>query len=273
MKTTLKLLAVATALSTLWGGAIAQNRSTPQTPRGPAETNLVGIALFDPGHKVIARFGNPSEIQPLAVGAGGGAGGGTTGGGRSGPGGGAGGPKGGGGGGAAAASNDWIGDPFGTGKTYFQEQGGPAAAGSTAPGGTGAQDPGEQGQRGGGGSVGGGSSVGGSTQGSGSMVNFTRWVYNRPGSRYAFVLDKFNRVVQIEAIGLYDSRVKTRRGVKFGSTFGSVINKYNAPDGYEISGDTIVVRYLTRHRVAFKLQRVDAKKPHMVTGVVVAAGK
>ena len=104
-------------------------------------------------------------------------------------------------------------------------------------------------------------------------MTFTRWVYNKGTSRYAFVLDKFNRVVQIEAFGLWDTRVKTKRGAKFGSSFGTLIKKYNAPDGYELNGDTIVMRYLTRDRVAFRLQKTDPKKGHMVTGIVVAAGK
>ncbi len=87
------------------------------------------------------------------------------------------------------------------------------------------------------------------------------------------MLDKFNRVSQIEAVGLSNKSVRTKRGISFGSSFGTIINKYNAPDGYEINGDNIVVRYLVRDRVAFRLSRVNAKKPHVVTGVVVAAGK
>jgi hypothetical protein len=80
-------------------------------------------------------------------------------------------------------------------------------------------------------------------------------------------------VVQIEAFGLWDKNVKTKRGVQFGSSFGTLIKRYNAPDGYELNGDTMVVRFLERDRVAFRLQRVDPKKGHVVTGVVVAAGK
>lgn len=101
----------------------------------------------------------------------------------------------------------------------------------------------------------------------------TRWVYNRGMARYAFILDKFNRVIQIEAVGMNDSRVRTSRGVKFGSSFGSIIRTYKSPDGYEISGSNIVMRYLVFDRVAFRLQKVDPKKPHVVTGIVIAAGK
>ncbi len=68
-----------------------------------------------------------------------------------------------------------------------------------------------------------------------------------------------------------DSRVRTRRGVAFGSTFQRVIQAYTAPDSYEINGNTIVVKFLQRERVAFRLQKLSAQGKHVVTGVVVAA--
>ena len=92
-------------------------------------------------------------------------------------------------------------------------------------------------------------------------------------SKYGFVLDKFNRVVQIEAIGMQDGKVKTRKGVSFGSSFGTLIKTYGTPDGYEINGDTIVVRFLQRNKVAFRLNRLGKDKTHQVTGIVVAGGK
>lgn len=104
-------------------------------------------------------------------------------------------------------------------------------------------------------------------------VQFTRWVYRRSNAQYAFVLDQFNRVVQIEAVGLNDRNVGTRRGIRFGATFAQVMQKYQRPDGYEISGDTILVRFINRDRVAFRLSRVQANKPQVVTGIVIAAGK
>jgi hypothetical protein len=104
-------------------------------------------------------------------------------------------------------------------------------------------------------------------------VTYTRWVYNRGGSKYGFIIDKFGRVVQIEAIGLYNNKVRTRRGVGFGATFAQIIKKYNAPDGYEIAGDNVLIKYLTRQKVAFRLSRLGEKKPQVVTGIVVAAGK
>ncbi len=162
-----------------------------------------------------------------------------------------------------------IGDPFSMGNTdtIYQaavapsppEEGGGAASGGR--GGPGAP----AGRGGGGGGVGGG--------GGGDRVILTRWIYNRKGSRYAFVLDKFNRVLQIEALGLSNASVRTRRGTTFGATFSSVIQKYRQPDAYEVNGDNFVVRFLVRDRVAFRFSRIDPKKPHVVTGIVVAAGK
>jgi hypothetical protein len=104
-------------------------------------------------------------------------------------------------------------------------------------------------------------------------TQYTRWVYNRGGSKYGFIIDNQGRVVQIEAIGLQNNRVKTRRGLGFGSTFAQIIKTYGTPDGYEVGGDSILVKYLVNKKVAFRLTRLRAKQPHVVTGVVVAAGK
>jgi superfamily I DNA and RNA helicase len=87
------------------------------------------------------------------------------------------------------------------------------------------------------------------------------------------VIDKFGRVVQIEAIGIQNARVKTRKGIAFGDTFAEVIKAYRVPDGYEIAGDNVMVKFLTRSKVAFRLSRLGPEKPQVVTGIVVAAGK
>lgn len=262
MKNTVKFIAVAAVLGSAL--AFAQNRSTPPTHKGSAETTLIGISLYDSGTKVIAKYGSPQEIMGLSLGAGGGPA--TPGGGRSGPSGGASAPAVGGRAGnqAPGVGADIVGDPFDTGQTMWQQL-------SKNPNFSGGEDDARGGPAtpGGGGRLAG---AGGSTQGNSSLVQFTRWVYNKGTSKYAFVLDKFNRVVQIEAFGLWDGKVKTRRGAKFGSSFGTLINKYSAPDGYELNGDTIVMRYLNRDNVAFRLQRTDPKKGHVVTGIVVAAG-
>ena len=42
---------------------------------------------------------------------------------------------------------------------------------------------------------------------------------------------------------------------------------------YEINGDNIVLRYLTRNKCAFRLNRLQPSKPHQVTAIVVAGGK
>lgn len=250
--------------------AIGQSQA-PQARRGSAENALIGIALYDTGAKVISRFGSPDEI--LAVSPGGTAGGTGGSGGPASGGGRAGGGRGPAGAGTAPEITQMIpgliGDPFGNGSEWVQG-GPPLPEGSNS---TGDAPPGRGGPAGGpdGGGRGGGG--GGVTGGSTQKVIFTRWVYKRNGSKYAFVLDKFNRVIQVEAIGLSNKSVRTKRGISFGSSFGSVIKAYNAPDGYEISGDNMVVRFLVRDHVAFRLSRLKADKPHVVTGVVVAAGK
>ncbi len=286
-------------------------RSTPQARKGRAETSLVGISLFDTGLKVIAKFGSPDEIEPLSVGGGavgpsgfggtrGGAGAPVGGPGRSMPGrpgvpagyGPAGGPRSAGPAAAGPAAMpspiEIIGDAFGMGvSTDFQNVPRPGPGAPGVPGGPefSGMPPGmmpTEGQPGMGAPAmpglskpgvpgGGGRVTGGGVSATG--VIFTRWVYNRNNCRYGFVMDKFNRVVQIEAVGMSSRAIQTRRGIRFGSDFASVIKKYNAPDGYDISGDSILVRYLLRDRVAFRLSRLAPKKPHQVTGIVIAAGK
>lgn len=277
-----KPIALIALLGVYSAGALvvsAQN-STPQTHKGSAETGLVGIALFDTGAKIVSKFGSPDDIQALTVGtttggAAGGSGGSGAAAGRGGPGGppSAGGPggrgRGGSGGGAGGGAIDpgkMIGDPFAD--PFFQQQGGS----DTVPAGD--SRGGQPGPGGAPAAPGGGGRSGGVTGSQNNQdVVYTRWIYKRSGSQYAFVLDRFNRVIQIEAIGLANSSVRTKRGITFGSSFASVIKAYNAPDGYEVNGDNIVVRFLVRDRVAFRLSKVKADKPHVVTGIVVAAGK
>jgi hypothetical protein len=116
----------------------------------------------------------------------------------------------------------------------------------------------------------GGAGLGG---GAAEAATYTRWVYNRDDNKYGFVIDKNGRVIEIEAIGITNPRIRTKRGVSFGTDFATIIRKYHDPDGYDIAGDNITMRYLVTDKVAFKLTRMGAKKPHEVTGIVVAAGK
>lgn len=263
-----KWIFAALGLAAMSASAVAQRASG-------AENALVGIKLYDTGVRVVSVYGTPDAVQAVggggtAIGPGGGgapAGGGRPGFGPGGPGGPAG-PRGGGGGPAMSAPEAFH-DPGSLGNQFLQMGApslAPAAPGQGgAPGGAPGPGMAPGGPPGGGGGV-------GNAGGSGRIL-FTRWVYNRNGSKYGFVLDKSNRVVQIEAIGLTNSRVKTSRGITFGSTFAQLIRKYNAPDGYEINGENVVVRFLVRNKVAFRLSRLGPNKPQVVTGIVVAAGK
>ena len=167
-----------------------------------------------------------------------------------------------------------IGDPFNTGTlNQFAPEDDPRGGGGPP------SRPSAAGAGGGGGSRGGfdpGGGSGGSgieNAGTGASTRFTRWVYKKGTSQFAFVFDRRNRVVQIEAVGLNDYRVKTRRSVKFGSDFSSIIKSYGAPEGYDVGGNNLVVKYLVDTKVAFRLTRTQPNAPHRVTGIVIAAGK
>lgn len=283
--------------------SVVKAKAKASKPWTGAENSLVGIKLYDSGLRVIEVYGTPDDIQALnysgAAGGGAPGGGGPGAGGPGGPPPGfggapgrAGGGSGGSSGGSAAASN--IPDPFEFGDTVFDQVGAGRPGGRGRPGAAGGPPPGFGGPSGAGGSgrnggfppgvpggpggpgaggPGGGAGVPGTTGGASDRVTFTRWVYNRDGSKYAFIIDKAGRVVQIEAIGLDNGRVKTKRGIGFGATFASIMRSYSQPDGYEIGGENLMIKYLVHDNVAFRLSRLGTKKPQVVTGIVVAAGK
>lgn len=252
-------------------GSIAQ-QARPSAKNSNAETGLVGVKLFDPGSKVIRLYGSPDEIQAIGT-----AGTGVSGGGGNSGGGGGGNSGGGGGDGSGQATrpppdfsvtrDPLIGDPFNTGEGDWDirqlrpNDGG--GAGSPEAGG---------GREGGSSRAGGGGDAAGGSAESQRTI-FTRWIYKRSTGKYAFVFDKANRVIQIEVVGMKDSKVRTRRGVTYGAFFGDLIKKYGAPDAYEINGTNLVVRFIVKDRVAFRLTKLDPKGKQRVTGIVIAAGK
>lgn len=260
-----------------------------------AETGLLGIRLFDPSTRVLARFGNPNQIQAITLGGNAQFGGGPGGGGPSAGPGGFGGPPagfgpprggGGGGGGASPALDQGI-NPFAFGDSILRQlppigaEGGGGGGRLSTPGGGSTAPSGPPGRMGPGGGFPGGPPMGGPggpggtppAAGAGTRVTFTRWVYNRKSARYSFIIDRNGRVVQIEAMGMNDRNVRTSQGVGFGSDFRSVITRFGNPDGYEISGDNIFVKFLTRRKVAFQMARLGPNRPQVVIGVVVSAGK
>lgn len=269
-----------------------------------AETSLVGIKLYDSNVRVLDLYGSPDSIEGVFATGGSGSGG-NFGPGAGSPGAGfpgAGAPSAGfpgapgGRGGDASADVNY---PFNFGDDILkqtmpanQSTAGispaakrPGVGGGGAPSSGGYPGAGPSGAPGAGfpgggpsgpGFPGGGPSgtpgVGGGAV-AGERVTYTRWIYTRSGTKYGFIIDKSGHVVQIEAIGLSNPKVRTRRGAGFGSSFGDIIRKYGNPDGYELAGDNVMMRYLTKSKVAFRLSRLEAKKPQVVTGIVVAAGK
>lgn len=269
IKTTFRIVTLSSLVVAGVIGSVAQ-QARPTAKNSNAETGLVGVKLFDPGSKVIRLYGSPDEIQAIGTaGTGAAGGGGNGGGGASGGSGGSDGSRG------TRSADDLktsretlIGDPFGVGEGDWEIR-------QLRPNdGGGAGSP-EAGGREGGGSrdTGGGGAGSAGGTGGGERTIFTRWVYKRSTGKYSFVFDKANRVIQIESVGIKDSKVRTRRGVTYGAFFGDLINKYGAPDAYEISGTNLVVRFLVKDRVAFRLTKLDPKGKQRVSGIVIAAGK
>lgn len=239
------------SIATLAGLAI-----TPIAQAPKVENGLMGIKLYDSGVAVTKKFGSPTDIEEIRFGQAG-----ATGGGRPGGGGFAGGGGGGGGAGPGAAQPmvDFIAPPMGS-----YQAGVPQAAGAAGPGG-GAPGAGPAGA--------GGARQGGAA-GSQEDLQFVRWIYRRgTGSSVNFVLNKFNKVVQIEVIGISNPSARTSQGLTLGGNLATVIQRYGDPDGYDIGGDYFMVRFLTKSKVAFRFTRENPRSPYRITGIVVSAGK
>lgn len=236
-----KNLWAATALLVMPGAALA------------AESGLMGIKLYDTGVDVAKKFGSPTDIEAITfenqqAGGGGGA-----------SGGGGGGFSGGGGAGGQTAEarlpGQFVVPPLGMNQM-----------GGIVPPGMGPDNRSS-------GSGGGGGTGGGGTAGS-TTTQYVRWIYRRgAGSSINFVLNKFNKVVQIEIIGISNSAARTSKGVTLGSSMATVMQRYGDPDGYDIGSDYFMIRFLRRHNVAFRFAREKANTPYRCTGIVVSAGQ
>jgi hypothetical protein len=216
------------------------------------ETRLAGIRLYDSGVDVVRKLGSPNEVLPINVqfaevggqGGGGNAGGGGSRGGFASP------PGGG--------SANFAVPPLSLNQTGAPKGGG----GGPVPVGAGGGGGGPRPTMGGGG-------MGGSTE-----VTFVRWVYRRgAGGSVNVVLNNHNKVVQIEAIGVSNGSVRTAKGATLGSSMATVMKLYQTPDSYEVGQNYFMIRFLQKHRVAFRLTRENERAPYRVTGIVVSAGK
>jgi hypothetical protein len=220
------------------------------------ETRLAGIRLYDSGVDVVNKLGSPNDVIAINITfteAGQGGGGNSGGGGRSG----------------AFAAPPGGSSNFAVPPVSFDQILGPPKGGGGPQ-----AEPTAAGM----GSGGGPRPVGGSGGGGGSTAatetTFVRWVYRRgSGGSVNVVLNNHNKVVQIEAIGVSNGNVRTSKGVTLGSSMATVMKLYQTPDSYEVGGNYFMVRFLNKHRVAFRLTREDSNQPYRVTGIVVSAGK
>lgn len=237
--------------------------ATAQVPKG--ESRLAGIKLYDSGVDVVKRYGSPNDILPISWNVQGGGGGGAGGGGgfASPPGGGGGGMSGKMGGPAGSAGGgqyDFTVPPLSANQLGLAPEIPPPTGGG-----------GDGGRMGGGG--GGAVGIGGGSTGT-TETQYVRWVYRRgAGSSFNVVLNKFNKVVQIESIGVSNPGVRTSKGITLGSNVASVVKAYGNPDGYEVGGDYFMMKFLRTHKVAFRFTRENSTAPYRVTGIVVSAGK
>jgi len=259
------------------------------------EKQLLGVKLGRPFMEVIRRFGNPDEIQTVALAAptdtlpGLGGQGGVSGdmapgmGGGNGPGGAmgafgapgmaGGSPFGGGGNGPGAFGPPGLagGSPFGGGGNGpgFGGGGGipvlPPAGGGNGPGGGGFP-----GAFGGAGDMGG---MGmGSTQQLPEYSSAILWIYRRTDSRLEFLINEDGRVAQISVASPANAPYRgafTSKGVQLGSSFATVMERYGQPERWRaLPGLRFYEAYYTKnYHTAFTF---DTKKSMKVVRVTIA---
>ncbi|MFN3650259.1 MAG: hypothetical protein ACK47B_11830 [Armatimonadota bacterium] len=252
----------------------AQAQARKPAPKVQPERRLVGVTLGRPYTEVLRRYGNPQEIQTVALAVGGaqlpGVGGGGAPGGMS-PFGGAS-PFGGGGGGGNGASGGGGMSPFGGGgMSPYGGGGGMSPFGGGGGGGNGAgggaaagvpslPPPGAGGMS----PFGGGSPFGGpaADMGGGGAAgpeysNAILWVYKRPGSvRLEFLINEDGRVAQISAVAPVNRLFKpatTAKGVTLGSSFSTVMSRYGNPERHRMlpGGRFYEAYYLKNYHTAF----------------------
>lgn len=260
--------------------AVAGAALAPARPASAQiERVLAGIRLNTSVRNVIARFGNPKQVVvgdvpirlPRTTVAGGVAGGGFS---AAGGFGGAGGYPGAGGGleGPAAGGVSPFpvtgGYPGGAGGY----PGGGAMGGLEGPGGL----PGMGGYPGGGaggfggypgGGMGGptdmpGGGFGGAIGGGGGFGNTnstlarqqeTTLIYDRPGGiSYEFLIGADGRVIQIRAIGYTGTSVKTAKGIRLGSSYATVLQRYGYPEEHMNVGPILVASYRNKNHTQFQ---------------------
>lgn len=239
-----------------------------------AETGLGGFKLFESGIRLLDIFGNPDDIQAIGIGTAivgpaPAAGGGNPGGPPPGvglPPSGVGGPPQGQGGGRGGRGGEGFTNDFGwSSSTDINIQRGGRAGGADGDGGQAAA----QGTAGATGAAPAAPAAGSNN----ARQTYTRWIYKRPGVKYGFIIDRFDRIVQIDTIALKNPKIVTRGGITFGATFKDIIKKYGQPEVLELGTNQMVMRYLVKNKVAFRLNRLGIDKPMQVTAMMVAAGK
>ena len=152
--------------------------------------------------------------------------------------------------------------------------GAPGMMGPGGPGMGGLSRPGIGGRRGAGGpgmGFPGGGGMGGMMN-SEEAPNLTTWWYNFPklGIHYSFLFNKQGRVIQIQAYGdkpqPHMVNPKTAEGITFGSSLGTVVQRYGWSNSGTNNGSYVQLEYGLHNRIAFQLS--DNHVVGIVLGVV-----
>lgn len=97
------------------------------------------------------------------------------------------------------------------------------------------------------------------------------WKYKFPKNKtLEFIINPDGRIMQIAAFGTDWPTLKTSKGIALGvSTYKDLLGKYGFPEGQDVSGNNLVMRYVNKHRVIFTLLGMPGKMPYTVVGVTI----
>ena len=230
----------------VWGVALAATSlalAVPAQAQRGLERVLGGIRLNTTSRNVLAKYGNPTQVVvgevgfripgtrpvPSAFAAGAGDPGGVPGGIAPYP---------------AGPEGAAPGSPFGGVGGFPGAPGGPGGPGM----------PGAEGEPGGFGQPGANVGPFGNTFSKLARSQEVTWIYDRPGGiSYEFVIGPEGRVVQIKAIGYgRQANTSTARGIKLGSTYAQVVQKYGYAEEYQQVGPILVASYRNKAHASFQ---------------------
>ncbi len=105
----------------------------------------------------------------------------------------------------------------------------------------------------------------------GTDFNFTRWTFQRKSSRYSFVLNPNGEILLIEAQGLEDSKVQTKKNITLGDLFSKAIAQYGNPDKYTKIKNNLLVNYQNKYGLVLGITKENHSSKYLISQIIISA--